>query len=351
MSYSTGTATDAPDLLSKFYDFAGTAGWTKVALDATGEGDSGQYTIRHVASGMYVHLVAFDNFGVWDMQPSTGYTSMNDFDDHPGTASNDGDQSNYLRMASLVPGGTGGDNGGNWQNYHFFGTADYLYMFMEYDAGRWRSCMMGMPTNMIDDYEDADIGFFITCTTRGAGGVDSDWLIPFDGEGASDDGGQWVKVPPVGLCPYTYHLPADGRGGNSGSGPNDGWCDVIGVNFHNWASTGAPPMQTPFYIGGRHSLSARPQLAPIPIIMASEQVDSGTYNPATDAWTYLGQAEDLYFVSMDGYDGGDTFDIGSDTYLIFPLFEKSEPATFPFRLDQPSAGLSGLHGFAVKQVV
>lgn len=316
MAYETGTSTGANDLLDKIRIFAVAQGWTQNRWVTVGSGrelciskGTAYFNFRSYQneSVLVNGATQANKYGIV-MNGSTGYSGGANWDRQPGypvrSSSTGGDQGHvFLPMVT---------NFGPFPSYHFF-TPDSKCLHVELEITTGVYQRMGFGSLDLFNPASPGGGHYIYSTTgqhvTNAIGS-STWL------GSEIDNGSFAQEE-VPFRQADHSTLAD-RGGSmvrAAFDSFDGWCgsgrSIIGTNLTQ-ACQG----------GGVHDKILRDS-SPNPMngigVLTPNVV---SVLRSSDYLHPLGTVPGLRYMNMTNYLPGDEFNIGSDTWKVFPWYQK-----------------------------
>jgi hypothetical protein len=315
MSYSTGTATGANDLLDKLRLFAIAEGWTVNRWTSV----TGGYELCVSKGTSYFNLRSGENttllvngastankYGIL-INGSDGYDSGDDWDRQDGYSRRDITPSGTDQYVAFLPLVT---NLGALPAYYFFSDSggDNIYLELEVSTGTYQRLGFGQ-LDLYDDTIDGDGRFFyatgaehVTDSTSG-----NTWL--------GSEIGSTYSLEEVPFRSSQFNLPS----AKSGSAVR-----LAFDSFDNWAGSGNSSTTT--YLeesvtGFQNRVIM--QAAPNPLngvgVLARVEVYA---NQANVSYHPVGEVLGMRYLDLTNYQPGDEFTLGSDTWKVFPWYSK-----------------------------
>lgn len=307
MFYETNTATGVDDLINKLATALAANGWTvdRNAVQGTGrqlqvhKTSAGYFSFRSFNAETPIDGVAQAGgfFGI----PATGYSAGSGWHDQPGvpTWNNFGTRYRGVGMTNIV---------GALASYHLFidSTANYdcVYLFAEYPAGSWQH-----------------IGFGRLDTSRFGTVGGGQFMF-----GGTHTG---FAVRPAVLTLFGPIVSS-----YSGSAPY-GYVYVDETSFTGWAwsdwvqnNTQIPAPRVKDTIFKSSSLwncspsamNSRAPLRPIGVLITNDGLNFNVNTPMV----FTGELPQIYGINIKNYNPGQTVNITTDTYKVFPFYKKSD---------------------------
>lgn len=319
MAYQTGTATGPDDVLDKLRAFAAANGWT---VDRNVAAGSGLEVSVHKGSS-YFHLRSYENEsivinGANASSPSTRYgIAVSGSDSYSAGAAWD-QQPGYPLRKTVDLGQQAHANlpmpiyFGPFPSYHLIATTNCIYLELEVTAGVFQRLGFGA----LDLFNPAAAGggrfFYATGGRHPEATVVSNtsWL------GTEVDNATYaLELVPFRAADYTQQTGNPGSFLRAAFDSFDGWCGSARTiaNSH---------MSQVCQGGGCHDKMVR-DLAPSPrngvgvIVPNVVSVNRGDTFLAP-----VGVMPDLRLMDMSLYQPQDTFTLGSDTWKVFPWYQK-----------------------------
>jgi hypothetical protein len=316
MSYSTGTATGANDLLDKLRLFCIAEGWT-VNRNASITG--GKELCLNKGSS-YFNLKSGENitllingsnqtnkYGI-NINGSDGYDAGSNWDRQPGYSRRNITASSTDQYVSFLPMVT---NFGPFPAYHLFSLngGDCIYLELEITAGVYQRLGFGK----LELFNASTVGDGRFFYSTGSGHVTNStgttaWL------GSDSTSSNSLEEVPFRYSAYSLNSPS-----NSGSAVR-----VALDTFDNWAGSG--PVASSTYLGqivtglkekillycSPNPLNGVGVLIPITVNISRADL---YYHP-------LGTVPGIRYLDMTNYLPGDEFTLGGDTWKVFPWYNK-----------------------------
>lgn len=314
MSYQTGTATGAIDLLDKIRLFAIAEGWTVNRNTIL----AGSVELCINKGSNYINMKAAENVSLMvnaDTDPnkygivingSDGYDGGADWDRQPGYARRDVTPSSTDQYHSLLPFVI---NFGPFPSYHFFSqnSGDCIYVEVEVATGIY----LRMGFGSLDLYDPTEAGggrfFYATCCEHVTNSLGSSaWL-------GNDIWQVNYTMEEVPFRASHGNIPS-GQGGSALRGAFD--------TFDNWAGSAAYSTNTPLEqaVCG-HRDRALMQAAPNPLNGVGVLIPvTASFNRANQYYHPVGVVPGMRYMDMSRYLPGDEFTFGGDTWKVFPWY-------------------------------
>lgn len=297
MAYETGISTSLFDLLDKIRLFAIAQGFTQnefTVVDSTVKrlfmqkdtSNGGGLTFYF---GIAAVVTADSTITEIQMKGATGYTPGGTVGGQPGSPSL------YAIMNRV--------GNGPYVAYHLFSNAagDYVHCVLEYSAGFFSHLVFGQ----LDKFGSYAGGHYCDATYIGTNANDHDyylstWSSPlFDGWGVSPSSRGHVSA---NLESNIWRMFA----GSSGSSST---FDAYG--------NGRAGLTSRLLVGSQpNTLNLATPLIPIYIFTDIGGTSSGNRTP-------LGVVKDLRLVWMESFAAGQEVVLGSDTWMVFPIYRRS----------------------------
>ena len=339
MSYSTGSASSASDLINKLSAFAVTNGWTLNLL-----GDDGTGRRLHLSkNGAFINLRSFinetlanvnnsntffNNFYGISMYGSDGYDASKAWQFQPGrpaygnSALNNTLVGSVNNLAVAIP------------NYHFFSYTDTddIYCVIEFQSGRFQMFGWGQ----LAKYNSATFGgFWFSAPTYYPDYNQAYQGNPMNGQGynfqspgASEQipfrGGELSGNSAYAVVSSYLRMNANGHNGWAASG---GAATNNQVNWPPVSAVGHAYYDSTTLLGTVSPYTWQTQMLPQIVYIA--QTDATKAKP-------FGEIKNMRRLNVSNYAPAEEFALGPDTWKVFPYFEKT--------------GWSGLHGYAIRKV-
>jgi hypothetical protein len=318
MAYETGTANNINDLLDKFRLFAIAQGWSVNRWATVGSGrelciqkGSAFFNFRSVNNETTVinGSSGAGRYGL-NMNGSDGYDGGSAWDRQPGyplrTSSTGGDQGHVFTPTFF--------SAGPYPAYHFFAPDDKtLYGVLEVVTGTFLHWGLGS----LDLFNGAAPGGgrFIYGTggsypsTATSGSV---WLAS-----TADNGSYALELVPGRFADYAA---------TSGSACSGGHLRCAFGSFDNWAGSGKIPNNTNQFEcwqgGGVHDRVLRDYSPSTLNGIGLLTPMTASVNRANEYLQPVGVFPGIRYMDMTNYLPGDEFTFGSDTWKVFPWFQK-----------------------------
>jgi len=307
MAYFTGTANNPADLLLTLKSHAESIGWI-TDRSSTDEwcchNSSGYWSIKAFNDRMELcGNTGFNHSATWDNQP--GSSKVNHYSSYKYPTRYD------LSAAAFIA-------------YHVFASADYLHLTTEIASGQFRPCFIG------------------TLDKRGAVYSGGHYVCGFkqDMQSGNLSDTSYVSYPfdfgnALNKYYYSSHVRVDGQDG----APSPDWL------FFSPPTWGNTPNKA---IGLGRGYRSDYHPCALLVETSSNALSGGTllipctiYTVGAENRTRLiGEVPDFRICRMDYLSAGDTVMIGSETWRVFPPFERTA-------LDNQG---SGMVGYAYKVV-
>ncbi len=309
MSYQTGAANDAADLLDKLRLFATANGWTQDfwgnRTAATGKAlslhKSALYaTFFSQTSGGY----AEDPAPFIGVRGHTGYLA----DANPDTQTD----ASAITWSNYLP--------GPYVAYHFFSGANYLHVVVETTAGTFKHFGTGtlVTQGVVTSGQYVYAARWYYSNPSHLNNPDSYYHgLPFDDQNWTYalQNGTYVRADFGGITPR-WHFSRSG--------------DAAGDELKCGYRIDASP-QDLLNDAGHSTLTGRAPLWPL---WCAVKRGSGY-------WSDIGYPPDMRFVRIDSLNDGESLTLGTDTWKVFPVHRKNGPIGAPN---------SGTYGFAFRVV-
>jgi len=319
MAYSTGSATDQSDLMSKLSTFAQANGFTQDNYDGTNK----FLSLSRSADSLYVtfHWDGSNHIQMWQALGYNGTYAQTpwlqaDDSGNPGSSIADPSQGRNINRIG----------NGTFPTYHFFGyTNPYrIFVVLEYSAGLYRHFGFGK-INKAGSW------------TGGAFVAGHRW---------SDEGSS-ISIPGAvyhSLLLDGVYTPSTYAGVNKAGAtihmtglPNQNsatkWGQFGGLNDSGTQHPGTDTASNPrdiAYGGFRNGLGVQqwgwmlPDLAngflpiiPIELFYIYQETTTRSI------WYYLGNLPDIGHIQLQGISAGQEITVGSDTWIAFPAVRKA----------------------------
>lgn len=285
LQYQAGAWTSPKNLLDLLETFASTHGWTVNTSTGTG-GDPANEQLSLQSDGHVVNIIAENTNGRWRAQPSTAFVNNStNFYAHTGTPSNSNTITETVQFSLLNGAGVA---------YHFFASDTsprYIHIVAEVTAGRYSHFAFGT----ISKFGTYTGGGYVTGSSFSASAPGQS-MFPFGYDTNVANGTQWIR------CDNLVGLGSPG------------WQEEWGSFEVN--DTGEP-MVNGLWKCGLDITTQRTMLAPIYVV-----AEAAEGSPVTSG-VFLGVVQNVRLVSLEGRQPGETMTIGSDTWRVFPVKEKS----------------------------
>lgn len=316
MSYQTGTATGVIDLLDKLRIFAVAEGWTANRNVSTDSGSGQEVCLSKGTS--YINMKASENIYVLinglnqnnkyslSINGSDSYDSGSDWDRQPGYSqrTSGGSTDQYVVHIPFVTNFT------SFPAYHFFShnTGDSIHLEVEITTGVFLRLGFGK-LDLYDATTSGDGRYFYA--TGGQHVTDSTnpntWLGSESGsdrslEEAPFSASAWGKVNK--RCGSAVRCAFDAF---------DNWAGCAYQSSVSYLSEAVVALQDRIiFMASPNPLNGVGVLTPINVSVVRNGFN---YHP-------LGVVPGIRYIDMTNYLPGDEFTLGSDTYKVFPWYNK-----------------------------
>jgi hypothetical protein len=315
MAYQTGSATDMADLLSKMLTFATANGWTQDEFN-TVAGRFAMHKNTIYASGRWLVATPLH----LSLHQALGYTGGNEPGAHPNDSGNGFNTSTSHANASLLGERCVANMGnGPYPSYHFFendASPAYLHIVVEISTGIFRHFGFG-EINKIGTWTGGEYvyGHWHDSTVTNPLGVTDSMLLD----------GLFADLGAATLRPSTLHCE-----GLPGQGGTSKWGVILGSRTTTISADTAGVARLDIQGGFRGG----------PIARHFGYFNAGTtsglmpwypialfYMNRTTSFAYaLGDMPDVRGMNIRYFTAGQELVIGLDTWIVFPLQQKTATA-------------------------
>ena len=316
MSYQTGSSTGALDLLDKLRVFCAAEGWTVNRNTSTDSGSGQELCLSKGASyfnfkaGQNISMLvnSFNQAGKFGLQlnGSDGYDGGSAWDRQPGypkrtSGSND-------QFTSLVPFVT---NLGAFPAYYFFSHngGDVIHVEIEVNTGIFQRFGFGK----LDLYDATTAGdgryFFGTGAEHvtDSTGSTTVWLGAETGSTFSLEEGPFMSAA------FTKSAARTGSAVRCAVGAFDNWAQCAYQNSIAYTGQACVAMHDRIiHMASPNPLNGVGVMTPINVSVVRSDLN---YHP-------LGVVHGIRYLDMTNYQPGDEFVLGSDTWKVFPIYNK-----------------------------
>jgi len=328
LSYQTGSASSATDVVQQLMTWLVSIGWTQDRSAVEGLG----WTATLHKSGNYVHLrAAMNEAAVWQASFSNGHYGVHMY---LGTGYSSGQPFNNQTTGSPISSGNSYPIGvgmhlsaGPFSNYYFFADSagDNVVVVVEKTPGLFVHIGWGLSLQKAGSYTGgpyffgSSSGFYTSVTSAGAGvpGFTSSTDCPFvngDGEGA---GCGFVRADVDSWTGKWVGIWNSASGGDTGFTGKQGDSSVYGTNrvmktnYPVYAFAAGTPQ---FQNVQTSEQDGRANLLPLILWVLRDSTTTG--------FSMLGTAPNIFFTNAvgNGFSNADEYVLGGTTYKLFPHF-------------------------------
>lgn len=327
MYHETGTATGVDDLLNKLATALAAHGWT---VDRNATDGTGRQLQVHKTSAGYFTFRTYNNetavsgntqLGALFGLPATGYASGSSWFTQPGVPTwvNFGTQYMPCGLVAIT---------GALASYHFFIDSateyDCVYVFAEYPAGSWQHLGFGrLDTSRFGTVGGGQFMFGGATTTQTARPAP---LTLFGPIVSSYSGNTPVGYVYVDEDSFTGWAFSDWTH-NSTQVPSPRIKDTVFKSSSLWNSSPS-------------AMNGRAPFRPIGVLITDDGLNFAVNTPMV----LTGELPKIYGANIKIYNPGQTVNITTDTYIVFPFYKKSDA---DFNQFDPEAGTMW-NGLAVR---